>query len=102
MEKKNSFIIIVVIVIILVISGATILKVYNNHINNIYKVTTKKICEAVRNCYLDKKCGGNTVKIKDLVSYNYIENQVNPKTKEYISGDIIVYYENDNCQVDIK
>ena len=102
MEKKNSFVVIIIIVNILIIGIVTSLKVYNNHIDNIYKVINKKICESASKCYIDNKCEGKTIKIKELISNNYLENQVDPKTKEYISEDITVYYDDGSCQVDIK
>lgn len=100
MEKNKNFI--AIIIIILTIAFATGLKVYNNHINNIYEVINKKICESASKCYLDNKCEGNSVKIRDLIDNNYLEKQIDPKTKEYINEDIIVNYNNGNCQVDIK
>ena len=102
MEKSKNFIVIIIIITILTIGITTGIKVYNAHIDNIYKVTTKKICEAISKCYIDNICEGNAVKIETLISYKYLEKQINPKTKEYIDGDIVVYYKNGECSVDIK
>lgn len=102
MERSKNFIIVIIIVIIIIIAASTGLKVYNTHIDNLYKAAEKKICEAVRMCYIDKNCEGNTVKIDELVSLKYLTKQVDPKTKEYINGDIVVYYQNGTCSVDIR
>ena len=102
MEKNKNFITIIIILTILTVAIATGIKVYTAHIDNIYKVTTKKICEATRNCYLDNKCEGNSIKIDTLISNNYLEKLVDPKTKEYIDGNILVRYESGICSVDIK
>ena len=102
MEKSKNLIVIVIIISMLTIGVATALKVYNSHLDNHYKVATKKICEAARKCYIDNKCTGQEVTIDTLISYNYLERLVDPKTKEYINGSIIVHCENYACSVDIK
>ena len=102
MEKGKNLTSIIVLLIVITIIGATALKVYNTHIDNLYKVVEKRICEAARQCYIDKKCEGQKVKIDDLIKEKYLTNQVDPKTKEYINSDIVVTYNGASCSVDIR
>lgn len=102
MEKSKNLSIIILFIIIITIIIATALKVYNSHMDSNYRVITNEICEATRKCYLDKNCDGNTVKIDELVTKKYLNRQVDPKTKEYIDGNILVNYKDNTCSVDIR
>ena len=102
MERSKNYITFIIIAIILIIGITTCIKVYKSHIENAYKVITKKICEATSKCYGDNICNGDNIKLEVLISNKYIEKQVDPKTKEYVDVNTSIYYKNSKCIVDIK
>ena len=102
MEINKNFAALLIIAILIIILVSTSIKIYNTHLDNEYKVVTKKICEATKKCFIDGKCEGKSIKIDTLTKEKYLEKIVDPKTKEYVNGNVVIYYENDECRVDIK
>lgn len=102
MAKNKNFTAFIFLITITTIIVATAIKVYNSHIDNIYKVLNKKVCESAKKCYLENKCEGKIVKIDELITKKYLNKLVDPKTKEYIDGNIDVIYENNTCSVDFR
>lgn len=101
-KKSEGFIVFMVVIILVTIFAATGIKVYQSHLDSEYKVIEKKICERARECYLDGKCNGESIILADLIENKYIEPQVNPKTKEYISEYIKIYYKDNSCVVNVR
>ena len=102
MEKSKVFTILIATLTIVLITVATIIKIYNNHIDNQFKVIEKEICEAVRECVLDNKCTSEEITINDLIENEYIDEQVNPITKETIDTKTVVSYKNNICNVYLR
>lgn len=102
MEKSKHINVIIVFLIITFISIMTIIKTYNNHINSEYTVIEKRICDAVKTCLQDEKCTEGEITLSTLIDNDYITQQTNPITKEYIDTNTMVSYKNNTCTIDIR
>lgn len=81
--NKNSLIIGVGIIgIIVLITVSIVVKVYYLDIENKYDFVEKNIIDASKRCILEEKCSGNIITLKELYKKNYLDNQINPKTKK--------------------
>ena len=99
MEKISKIIIgVIIISIIAVVFVASYKRIYNDHQEKMVKVLTNKIEEAGKQCFLEKKCTGKTVTIKELKKKGYLKEElVNPITKEVLNEDLKVTYKNKEC-----
>lgn len=61
----------------------TLYSVIKNHNDKLLEVSYKRIEEAAKKCYLDKKCSNEKITLKELYDNNYLEKESNPVTKEY-------------------
>lgn len=104
MGKNSDKIISVCLIIIIigVIIIATALKVYNNHKENLLRVSSQKIEEAARKCSLEEACTENKTTLKFLIEKGYIEKQVHPISKEYIDENLEITCDNYVCKTEIK
>lgn len=89
----NKISISLIVLSILLISGYTAYKVVTIHNHNVLLVSEKRIIEAAKNCVNEDKCEGNKITLKNLYEEKYLEQEINPLTKE-------IY--NDNSYVLIK
>lgn len=78
--KKLS--IVIIFIIILLIGGFTAYKVISMHNDNLILVTEKRIIEAAQRCWREDKCHNDVVTLKELYENNYLEQEINPLTKE--------------------
>lgn len=81
--KKISLVI--VLLIIFLIGGFTAYKVIRMHNDNLILVTEKRIIEAAQKCWREDKCPNDIVTLKELYENNYLEQEINPLTKEIYS-----------------
>lgn len=104
MEKMNKKMVFgFIIVMLLFISVCTVIKVYNKHIDAKYIVVEKKINESAEKCLIDKICSiDKTITLGFLISSGYLDKQINPVSKEYISDDTIVKCKDYECSVNIR
>lgn len=102
MGKNDGFTAFMVGTILFTILVSTGIKIYHRHLDSEYRVIEKTICESARECYLDEKCSGSYVSLGKLIENKYLEPQVNPKSKEYISKDTPVYYNSNTCVINIR
>lgn len=102
MEKKSKYLIFFMLIIIfMTIVIGTIIKVYSNHKENLYRVVEQKISETAKSCFIDEICTGNETTLGFLIQNGYIDPQLNPITKEYLSEDLIIQC-NNICSVNIR
>ena len=81
--------------IILLIGGFTTYKVIKKHNDNLMLVSEKRITEAASRCFNEDKCEGNKVTLKELYNKKYLEQEINPLTKEiYNENSYITKEEN--------
>ena len=102
MARNKNILVITLAIILIVVVVATVVKVYNNHIDSLYTVVEKRIEESARKCFIEEKCSGDKTNLGLLIKEGYITSQVNPVTKEYISEDIIITYDGSFCDVNIR
>ena len=86
--KKLSFSLI--ILSLLLIAGFTAYKVINRHNNNLLMVSEKRIVEAALKCVHEDKCEGDKITLATLYQNNYLEQEINPLTKEIYNQDSYV------------
>lgn len=96
MKKINLMNISLILGIIILIIVATSIKVYNNHKNGLYRVVDQRIEEAAKKCFIESVCDEETT-LGFLIENKYLDNQVNPITKEFISTDLIVTCKDFEC-----
>lgn len=92
MKIKNLNIILLTIVILLVIVPSFI-KVKQEHNKKLWDVTNKEVIEAAQKCRNESGCLENKVTIDYLINKGYLNNVVNPLTKEIINKNSYYDYE---------
>ncbi len=90
----------VCLIIAIIVTGTT-LKVNKEHEDKLILVSESRIEYAARSCYLDEVCTGNAVNIGFLIEKKYLDPEVHPITKEYISNNLMVECKDYICNVDI-
>lgn len=95
MAINKKGLIIIIILIGLFIIGA--IKVYQNHVDKLYLVLDNEIKESAKKCFLDKNCEGE-ITLGDLKNKGYIDVLVDPISKEEISKDKCLKYENNEVK----
>ena len=94
MNKK--IILFTIILILSLIIGVTSIKIYRSHKEKQLIVSTKYIIEKAQLCYNEKKCTEDTVTLKKLYDFKYLEKQKNPITKKYFNENSIIKKEGNN------
>lgn len=92
MNKKKIPLYVTIGICVIAIIVGTIIKINDNHLNDLYKVTINQITYKARKCYLDEVCKEEKTTLSFLVNNGYIEKTVNPKTNEYFKDDCYVTY----------
>jgi len=77
--------------IILFMSAYKAEKIYEE---KLILVTNNKIKEAAKECYLKKECD-NKIKLQDLYNKKYLEEVINPITKEIMDRELCLEYKED-------
>ena len=85
-----------VLAIVLIICIPTIYKVLKNHNDTLYRVVEDKIIGAAKKCYYEEQCLTKKIYLKDLYALEYLEEIIDPITKEYYNIDSYVIRENIN------
>jgi len=100
MEKKRitnfEILSIAIIISLVIIIIGSINKILNNHNEKALYAMKSKVEYYAKRCYLENNCK-DTITLKELYEKKYItEEVVNPITKEIISEDLEINYENDS------
>lgn len=93
---------ILVTAMILLVITSTVIKVSTKHKESEMLVVTKRIEEAARKCSIEEKCKEEIVSLGFLIQKGYLEAQVHPLTKEYISEGTPIMCKNLVCTVEIS
>lgn len=94
-KMNKNWIIGTLIIILLLIGGTSIYKVKKLHEERLLLVSSKRIVEKARLCYIEKKCQGKSVTLKTLYDLKYLTIEANPITKEYYNENSYVKKEED-------
>lgn len=86
--KKISFLLIIIAV--LLITSFTTYKVITRHNQNIMLVSEKRIVEAAKRCLNEDNCEGNKITLATLYTQKYLEQEINPLTKEIYNDNSYV------------
>lgn len=86
--KKISFLLIIIAV--LLITSFTAYKVITRHNQNIMLVSEKRIVEAAKRCLNEDNCEGNKITLATLYTQKYLEQEINPLTKEIYNDNSYV------------
>lgn len=93
--SKRIFLVTIILVISL-IGGMTLYKIRQIHHAKLLLVSKKYIEEQAQKCYNEKKCQKDIVTLQELENLNYLNNEVNPVTKEYYNKNSYLKKEGDN------
>lgn len=103
MGKRSKILLLSTITaIILVILVISTIKVYKNHIESLYLVVESKIEESAQKCFLESKCDGKETTLSKLIELKYIEKQINPISKEYVSENLKITFDGEKCHTSIR
>ncbi|MDD4706222.1 MAG: hypothetical protein PHS24_03320 [Bacilli bacterium] len=92
MEKiKLSYLIYFIIALGTIILFMSAYKAEKNHEEKLILVTNNRIKEAAKECYLKKDCE-NKIKLQDLYDKKYLEEVINPVTKEVMDSKLCLEY----------
>lgn len=99
---SNFFIFIstICILTIIVITDTTI-KINEHHEEKLIYAMESKIQVKAKRCYLENKCNG-VVTLDYLYKNNYLDEIVNPVTKEIINPNTTVEYKDNNIIIEYK
>lgn len=90
-----------IIAIFLIIGIPTMAKLKDEQDKSIELVITNKIKDNANRCWNTNTCTSNKVYLKDLYNLGYLEQIINPKTKEYISEESYAIKESNLVKVTI-
>ena len=79
---------------VFLIFGTSFYGVYKEHEKRLRLVSEKRITEACETCFLEGKCSQEKTTLEDLMTLNYLKEEVNPLTKLYYSHASYVLKEN--------
>ena len=94
--KSRTIILITILTIVISISGATIWKVNDRHLQREIDVVEKRIIEGAIDCFNNDDCTGNKVTLGSLINKGYAKKEINPQSKTYYDLNSYVNYENNN------
>lgn len=100
--SKKYLIFVTIGIVFIIISIPTIYKIIKNYNNKSYLVVEKRIKEAAKRCYNEKKCKGDSVTLKNLYKKKYLDIQVNPVTKKKYDEDLIIKKSKDGFIVNVR
>ena len=90
MNTNKITIYVTIVAIILIIACPTFLKVLNENHRKLYIVSNKLITEAAERCYYQKKCDSKIITLKQLYELKYLEEVIDPVSKEVYNSDSYV------------
>lgn len=88
--------------IILVVTIGTAIKVFSNHRSHLLEVSTKRIEEAALKCVLENVCTENKTTLGFLIQNGYLDEQIHPVTKEYISESLEIECKDYVCTTEVE
>ncbi|MDD2238435.1 MAG: hypothetical protein PHH51_00920 [Bacilli bacterium] len=95
MEKtKLNYLIYFIIALGTIILFVSAYKAEKIHEEKLMLVINNKIKEAAKECYLKKECVNN-IKLQDLYDKKYIEEVINPVSKEVMDSKLCLEYKNE-------
>ena len=95
MEKiRLSYLIYFIIALGTIILFVSAYKAEKIHEEKLMLVINNKIKEAAKECYLKKECVNN-IKLQDLYDKKYIEEVINPVSKEVMDSKLCLEYKNE-------
>lgn len=92
--KFSTMLFLTVIISVLMVGTNVIYVMQKEHKEREILVSEKRIIEAAIECSNNMQCGDFPITIETLIDKGYLENVVNPLTKEYYSEQSFVYMEN--------
>ena len=107
MEKKKTIsnfwiIIITLSVIAVIIATKTVVVIKEQHEERALYSMRTTVAYYAKKCYLEEKCNG-VVTLQTLYDNEYLKEEVvNPITKEVISHDLEIRYDNENIIINWK
>lgn len=95
MEKtKLNYLIYFIIALGTIVLFMSAYKAEKIHEEKLMLVINNKIKEAAKECYLKKECVNN-IKLQDLYDKKYIEEVINPVSKEVMDSKLCLEYKNE-------
>ena len=88
--NTKTFNVILVIVIILVLVIPSSYAVYTTHNERLYEVLDNKMIEQATICYNKKECITKLITLQELYDKNYLEEQVDPVSKEILDPNTTI------------
>lgn len=96
---SNTFIIFITICILTCFIGyKTFIQAKKEHDELLIYALESKVEYKAKRCYLEKKCKG-IITLKDLYDKKYLEELINPVTKEVINSNTSISYNQDKIKV---
>lgn len=86
----KTFNVVLVITILLVLIIPSSYAVYTTHNKRLYEVLDNKIIEQAINCYNKKECITKNITLQELYDKGYLEEQIDPVSKEIINHNTII------------
>lgn len=75
---------------ILIIIIPVLFNINKDYKNKLYNSTVDKIIIGAKKCYLEEKCTNDSVTLKVLYQYKYLDKVINPINKEYFNEDSVI------------
>lgn len=99
---SNFFIFIATVcVLTIIIITTTTIKINEHHEEKLLYAMESKIKVKAKRCYLENKCS-DTVTLEYLYNNNYLDEMVNPVTKEVINKNSTVEFIDNNIVITYK
>ncbi len=86
----KTFNIILVITILLVLIIPSSYAVYTTHNERLYEVLDNKMIEEAIACYNKKECITKLITLQELYDKGYLEEQIDPISKEILNPNITI------------
>ncbi len=97
-RKMKKISISLIILSFFLVAAFTTYKVVTKHQKNLLLVSEKRIVEAAKKCQWEEKCPQDKVLLKELYANNYLEQEINPLTKEIYNDNSYVLKKEDTYQ----
>ena len=101
-NKKNNITLVLLLALVILIAASTTFKVMDRHEEKLLLVARRKIEEAARQCYLENKCTGESTYLGFLIKEGYLEAQVHPISKEFISEELTISCKDFECTTELN